>query len=104
VAVVNVPHYEPWVVARWAFRSLADRAATHLSSVGDWDVLTQAIALDGLHFDLLAGARRTRIASAVEAAADELRSELRDAPEEIDRSFADALGVLSLRLSDLTAD
>jgi hypothetical protein len=103
VAVVNVPGYEPWIVARWAMRMLMERASVHAQSRDDRDALVQALALDGLHLGLLPDVQARRVAAAVEAAADELRSELRGKSDPRDREFADRLGDLSLWLSDLTA-
>lgn len=97
-----MPQYEPWIVNRWAFRTLAERAETFVSDPDDEYKLKQAVALDGLHFDLLPADQCARLALAVERAADELRAEfrLRDTPR--DRDFADRLDTLRLSLSDLT--
>jgi hypothetical protein len=82
VASVSVPQYEPCIVNRWAFRTLAERAETFVSDPDDEYKLKQAVALDGLHFDLLPADQCARLALAVERAADELRAEfrLRDTP------------------------
>ena len=97
-----MPQYETWIVNRWAFRTLAERAETFVSDPDDEYKLKQAVALDGLHFDLLPADQCGRLALAVERAADELRAEfrLRDTPR--DRDFADRLDTLRLSLSDLT--
>ena len=102
MASVSVPQYEPWIVTRWAFRTLAERAETFVSDPDDEYKLKQAVALDGLHFALLPADQCARLALAVERAADELRAEfrLRDTPR--DRDFADRLDTLRLSLSDLT--
>jgi hypothetical protein len=90
------------VVSRWAFRALAERAEQFVNQPEDEYALRQAVALDGLHFELLPAEQSPRIARAVATAADELRLEYRDGPEARDREFSDALGTLRLWLSDLT--
>jgi hypothetical protein len=86
VAVVNVPHYEPWIVNRWAFRTLAECAETFAGDPDDRYVLTQAVALDGLHFNLLPPDQCARLALAVSRAADELRAEFRSRVTARDRT------------------
>ena len=103
VAVVSVPGYEPWIVARWAMSMLMERAAVHAEADVDRHALTQATALDGLHLDLLLDAQARRIAAAVQVAADELRLERRNGPEDRDREFAEKLSDLSLWLTDLAS-
>jgi hypothetical protein len=102
VVAVTVPHYEPWIVNRWAFRTLAERAETFISHPDDRYALEQAVALDGLHFGLLPPDQCARLALAVERAADELRAEYRNGAAARDRDFADRLDRLRLALSDLT--
>jgi hypothetical protein len=102
VAVVDVPHYEPWLVNRWAFRTLAERAETFAVGPDDRYTLRQAVAVEGLHFDLLPPDQCARLALAVERAADELHAELRSRTTPRDQDFADRLDTLRLSLSDLT--
>lgn len=103
VAVVVVPNYEPSVMARWAFRALTERAAAYCTNPADAYALRQAQALDGLHFDLLASDQARTVAVAVVSAADGLRDELRDAPEERDREFSDMCADISLRLTGIAS-
>jgi hypothetical protein len=65
-------------------------------------MLRQAVALDGLHFNLLPPDQCARLALAVERAADEARAEFRNRVTARDRDFADRLDALRLSLSDLT--
>jgi hypothetical protein len=102
--VVNVPGYQPWVVAGWAFRTLAERASELLDRETDRLELVQAEALNGLHFDLLARDTAVRLATALKRAADDLCKINLGATDERDREFAHALGVLSLWLSDLATN
>ena len=102
MAVVRVPHNKPWIVNRWAFRTLAERAESFVGLPEDRHKLKQAVALDGLHFDLLPVDQRARLALAIEHAADELRAEFRNSVTPRDRDFADRLDWLRLALSDLT--
>jgi hypothetical protein len=103
MAAVSIPHNEPWIVARWAFSRLLERTALFVHSGDDRYVLKQAVALDGLHFDLLEVEQATRIAKSMELAADEIRAELL-AGQEVkgrDVEFAEALAVLTMRLHDV---
>lgn len=102
MAVVTIPFNDPWVVARWAFRMLAERTAVRVSE-HDKATLDQAIALDGLHFDLLEPDQARRLALAMQLASDELRFELLtvDQPDPRDGEFAEALAVLEMRLHDV---
>lgn len=104
MAVVQVPNYEPWIVARWAFRALAERAVAQADTPEDVAQIRQFVALDGLHFSLMEADQRTRIAIAAATAADELRAQYRDAGDSRDREFSEALGELRLRLADLTGE
>lgn len=101
MAAVNIPHYPPWIVARWAFKSLLSRAMTEVSQE-DAEVLTRAIALDGLHFDLLEEDRVCRLAAALDSAARQIRSELATTPssDPRDDEFVLYLNELEMRLSD----
>jgi hypothetical protein len=102
VAAVSVPHTKPSIVNRWAFRTLAERAQTFVSHQDDRYTLEQAVALDGLHFELHPADQCARLALAVERAADELHVEFRNRRAARDRDFADRLDSLRLALSDLT--
>jgi hypothetical protein len=103
MAVVAVPYNEPWKVARWAFRMLIEKTLSGVPDEEDRYVLRQAVALDGLIFDSLDPPQATRIAQAMEVAADELRFELlaSDSTDPRDRLLADALAVLEMRLHDI---
>lgn len=103
MAAVSIPHNDPWIVARWAFRRLMERTAFALSREDDKRAVEQALALDGLHFDLLDPQQARRIARAMEVAADELRLELvtNDQTDLRDTEFAEALAVLEMLLHDV---
>jgi hypothetical protein len=102
MAVISVPHNSPWVVARWAFRMLLERAARRLENEGDKDALQQAVALDGWHFDLLEADQRKRLAWAIAAAADELRLDLQTASADPrDLELVEMLANLEMLLHDL---
>jgi hypothetical protein len=73
-----------------------------VTDVDDEQVLRQAVALDGIHFDLLSSEQSVRLALALERAADELRVEFRGSSDPRDRELADRLDDLRLRLSDIT--
>ena len=103
MAVVSIPNYEPWIVARWVFHELLEPALELVDLEEDRYAIQQAMALDGLHFELIEDdAQVVRLARAVQSSGDELRSRLRDAGTELDDDFAERLGTLSLRLSDFT--
>jgi len=103
VAAVSIPYHDPWVVARWAFSRLLERASGALSADEDKRVLEQAVALDGLHFDLLEDDQARRVAQAMQAAAEQLRLELlvADPADPRDTEFAAALAVLEMHLHDV---
>jgi catechol 2,3-dioxygenase-like lactoylglutathione lyase family enzyme len=84
------------MVARWAFQTLTDRAEALVSDADDRDTLKQAVALDGLLFDLLPVDQRARVAKVLERAADELRAELCDRTSQCDRDFAERLDIFRL--------
>ena len=102
MAAVSVPRNDPWVVARWAFRLLLERTAPGLGNE-DRPLLDQAIALDGLHFDLLEPPQAVRVAQAMRYAADALRIELLegDLSDPRDAELADALVTLEMILHDV---
>ena len=89
------------MMARWAFRALIRRAVARSDSRADVDVLRQAEALDGLHFDLLPPSQVRAVAAAVRAAADDLAPEMAGGAEARDREFAALLTDLSVALSSL---
>jgi hypothetical protein len=103
MAVIVVPHNEPKIVARWAFRTLLERLASELEDEGDRYAVRQAIALDGLHFARLDGDRAVRLAVRLAKVADELRLELSRTPsdDDRDRQFAEFLAVLEMQLHDI---
>jgi hypothetical protein len=103
MAVIVVPHYEPIKLARWAYRGLLERLAAATEDEGDNYTVRQAIALDGLNFDLLDRDQAVRLAGRLARIADELRLELLRTPSDDPRDlgFAEALAQLEMRLHDL---
>jgi hypothetical protein len=103
VAVIVVPHYEPTKLSRWAYRSLLERLADATNDEADNYTVRQAIALDGLHFDLLDREQAVRLAERLATIADELRLELLRTPSGDDRDleFAEILARLEMQLHDL---
>jgi hypothetical protein len=103
MAVIAVPNNEPVVVARWAFRQLLERLAAEVDIEGDNYAVNQAIALDGLHFELLDDDQAARLAKRLAEVADELRLELLCAPsdDQRDLEFAAVLADLEMRLHDV---
>jgi len=103
MAVIVVPHYEPMKLARWAYRGLLERLAAATEDEGDNYTVRQAIALDGLHFDLLDRDQAVRLAERLARIADELRLELLRTPSGDDRDleFAEVLATIEMRLHDL---
>jgi hypothetical protein len=104
MAVIVVPHYEPIKLARWAYRGLLERLADATDDEGDYYIVRQAIALDGLNFDLLDDHNQAaRLAERLARVADELRLELLHTPSDDPRDlgFAEALAQLEMRLHDL---
>jgi hypothetical protein len=80
MAVISVPESEPWMVARWAFRMVMEHAIQALDDDGDIAAVRQAVAIDGLHLDLLPPDQAARLARALEHTAGEVRTELRSKP------------------------
>jgi hypothetical protein len=103
MAVIVVPHYEPMKLARWAYRGLLERLAAATEDEGDNYTVRQAIALDGLHFDLLDRDQAVRLAERLARIADELRLELLRTPSDDPRDlqFAEALAELEMQLHDI---
>lgn len=103
MAVIAVPYDEPWIVARWAFELLLHRLLDSCTSDGDRSTIERAIALSGLHLDLLPEGQRTRLAEALATEADKQRLEISTAhpplpdPEGLARALAD----LEMRLHDV---
>jgi hypothetical protein len=82
-------------------RALMERAVELAETDEDRAALNEAVALDGLHFDLLPPEQTLRLARTVQRAADQLGPEVRLGAEERDREFALRLGDLSLWLTEL---
>jgi hypothetical protein len=103
MAVIVVPHYEPIKLARWAYRSLLERLAAATNDKADNHTIRQAIALDGLNFDLLDRDQAVRLAKRLARVADELRLELLRMPtgDPRDLGFAEVLAQLEMQLHDL---
>ena len=103
MAVVAVPYYEPWIVARWAFDLLMSRLLDSCTVADDIEVVERAIALDGLHFDLMACDQSARLAESLAVVTDRLRFDLEEGLLDVpDRErFALALAELEMRLHDL---
>jgi hypothetical protein len=85
MAVITVPRSEPWVVARWAFRTLLERVRAEVPGEADQYAIDQAIALDGLHLDLKPSDQAVRLANALTAVTGELRTELAQRPGDDER-------------------
>ena len=102
MAVISILGYEPWLVNRWAFRTLAERAQAFVDDADTEYSIQQAVALDGLHFELLPTEQVTRLAIALDQAAEQLRTEYRNSSDPLQREFADRLDDLRLRLLDIT--
>jgi hypothetical protein len=101
VAALRMSHCEPWIVNRWALRTLLGRAETLVSEPHDVYAFRQAVALDGLDLDDKDADQRLRLTRAIAHAADELRVEFRDSDDPRDRAFAERLDVLRMCLSEL---
>lgn len=102
MAVVSIPGNEPWIVARWAFRQLLESSADELAAAADRQELEQAVALDGLLYDLLPADQAGRIAVAMTSAAESLRSDLlqHESSDPRDAEFAEMLLDLIAHLAD----
>jgi hypothetical protein len=100
MAAISLPHTEPWIVARWAFRMLAESATPLLADAGDRYIVEQAVALDGLSFEFLDAEKGQRLSLALETAAIELRAQLITGPQDDprDAEFAEMLEVLATSL------
>ena len=102
MATIVVPHYEPVILARWAFKRLMDYSLERTCLPEDEFVIKQAVALDGLHFDLLDAEQAARIAATLAGAAHDLRGEFRrQSGEDRDQEYAALLADLEMRLDDL---
>ena len=102
MAVVFVPHHEPWIVSRSSFRLLMKEAEADLEDLADVEVLRQAVALDGLHFDHLERDQAVRVARSLAKTADSLRMRLRSQwKEERELEFAEYLARLEALLHDI---
>ena len=66
MAVIGFSNGSGWVVARWAFRRFLEDIALYCSNdVEIMNEIEQAIALDGLHLDLLNPALLKRLINAI---------------------------------------
>ncbi len=85
---------------RWALEELVDEAKPHLAGPDDVWALDQAVALDGLHLDLIEPDRAWRLAVVLEGASGRLARRVteRDSADTLDRSFVLSLAKLQLRL------
>jgi hypothetical protein len=103
MAVIAVPDNEPVIVARWAFRQLLERLDAEVDAEADSYAVKQAIALDGLHFELLEDDQAARLARQLAKVADELRLELARTPsdDQRDTEFAEVLAGLEMQLHDV---
>jgi hypothetical protein len=89
------------MVSKRSFRTLLEEARELAAGEGEWDVLMQAEALDGLHFHLLDEAMVKRLAPLVRTAAVTVRARLLASFEGLDqrdREFIDFLLELIQRL------
>jgi len=101
VAVLEVPLHDPWFFPRWEFAILLERSMKWVEgNPDDTYKLRQAIALDGLHFELLEPGEGARLAPAIGAAAAELHEEFRAKknPDQRDRAFTATLAEITLVL------
>ena len=71
--VVVIPHKGTWKVSSSAFRLLANEVSARLESDDDREVLTSALALNGLFLDRLDPERASRVALAMLRSAEALR-------------------------------
>jgi hypothetical protein len=103
MAVISMPYNEPMVLAGWAFRTLLERLATEVEAEADDYAVREAMAVHGLHFELLDGDQAVRLAVRLAKVADELRLELSRTPsdDDRDRQFAEFLAVLEMQLHDI---
>ena len=101
MAALQIANCEPWVVNRWALRTLLGRAETMVTELHDVYAFRRAIELDALVFEEKEAEQRVRLARAIAQAADELRGELRDSDDPRDRAFAERLDALRACLTEL---
>ena len=103
MAVVAMPHYEPWIIARWAFDLLMSRLLESCSHEEDKVVVQRAIALSGLHLDLQAVEQQIRLAKTLAVVTDQLRFDIESGHTKVsDRDgLVAALAELEMRLHDL---
>jgi hypothetical protein len=101
--MISLPNADPRIIARWAFRSLLERLLPVLDNDADAATVRGALALDGLHFELLPQSQSTRLARELGRVADDLRLELVRGPkhEPRDQEFAEYLAILEMSLHDL---
>ncbi len=101
MAVVSIPHCEPWIVARWVFSELMRRLAEDADTPEDRETALAAEALDGLHFHLLDDNQRGRLARRLSLVADHYRFEVSADDPKDQRGLSEALATLEMRLHDL---
>jgi hypothetical protein len=99
--LVVIPNKGTWKVSGAAFRLLAREATKHLQTTEDREVLVWGQALNGLFLDKLDPEQALRLAVAMRGAVETLRTGLLGSATEWDQSFADSLGDLALRLTEL---
>ena len=100
--VVTIPNNETWKVARFEFNALMSRVQRELVDADDVYTITQAVALDGLHFGLIDREQAVRIAPVIARVADELRWEIEGNPRDVrEAEFAQALAELEMLLHDV---
>jgi len=103
MAVINIPHCEPWIVSGPAFRAVLDPLMVALPDREDREEVQQALALKGLSFELMSEDQAARIASTLIWVVAELRVSLTSNPaaNEWDLCLADRLATLEMLLHDL---
>ena len=101
MAVIAISDDESWVLARWAFTQLLDRAQVLVGSSPELvSRLEQSKALDGLLIYLLTESQRRPIVRAVTIAAGDLAAELAAGPQdELGSSFLALLVELQAHLN-----
>ena len=91
---------DPTIFARWAFERVIDAARTHVTDPNLLDRLTRAVALDGLHFEMVDTDQVMPLIDAVRAGVGDVSSQLeRSSREPVDESFLWALKHLDLKLA-----
>jgi hypothetical protein len=101
MSVISIPGEDTWLVSRWAFSELLDRARKLLDADPTLTVrLDAAEANDGLHLGRLPPEEAERLVAAVSEAARQLASEIpSDSSDARRTSFREELGKLEDLLS-----